>query len=463
MDKNKKRRRPGHLGIFNNFGMKIAALAISVVIWVVVNNINDPTYYMTINNVPVKLLHTSLITDQGDVYSVLDGTDVIPTVTVSARRSIIDVLDDDNIKATADVENITSLNTVEIKLYSTKFNSEIIAIEPSIENVKLSIEKKKTSTFTLRTQTTGELADGYELDSVTPEQNQVRVSGPESVVSSIAQATATVNISGASSSISTYSDVVLTDADGKVINTSSLTMNITSVKVNVSVLPIKSVPISVDVSGTPASGYLLDEKVSVDPDTVRLAGRSSVLSSLESIAVPKDAVNVSGASEDYKTVVNIKDYLPDGVSLADSSFDGKVNITVGIEPVKNVTVDAAASDITLNNVPSGYKAEISAVTDGTKTVTGSSDETFSFALSGLADDVDSLKAADLAPSVDVGALLAQSDGTLTSPLRGAVSVTLPDNVTQTNVVTASIRLTKETEASSEESSQGSSAQNTEDN
>ena len=62
MDKNKKRRRPGHLGIFNNFGMKIAALAISVVIWVVVNNINDPTYYMTINNVPVKLLHTSLIT-----------------------------------------------------------------------------------------------------------------------------------------------------------------------------------------------------------------------------------------------------------------------------------------------------------------------------------------------------------------------------------------------------------------
>ncbi len=214
--------------IFENIGLKLFALAFAIVLWLLVTNINDPVSRMTISNVQVRLLNTDLITKQGDVYSVLDDSDVVPVVTVTAKRSIIDALDKDDIAATADVNDLSSLDTVEIRFSSYKFNNEIDSIEGSTENVKLSIEKKLTSTFTLKTATAGKLASGYELGSVIPEQNQVRVSGPQSVVSSISEATATVDISGATGSISTYSDIRLLDSSGNPVDTQTLTMNINS-------------------------------------------------------------------------------------------------------------------------------------------------------------------------------------------------------------------------------------------
>ena len=75
--------------ILDNLGLKVTALLIALVVWVLINNVNDPVKYMRITNVQVKLLHTSMITDQGEVYTIQDNSDVVPVVTVKARRSII--------------------------------------------------------------------------------------------------------------------------------------------------------------------------------------------------------------------------------------------------------------------------------------------------------------------------------------------------------------------------------------
>ena len=125
--------------ILDNLGLKVTALLVALVVWVLINNVNDPVKYMRITNVQVKLLHTSMITDQGEVYTIQDNSDVVPVVTVKARRSIIEDLSRDDIVATADVENLTSLNTVEIKYYSTKYNNEIEDIDGSVDNVMLAI------------------------------------------------------------------------------------------------------------------------------------------------------------------------------------------------------------------------------------------------------------------------------------------------------------------------------------
>ena len=353
--------------IFENIGLKLFALAFAIVLWLLVTNINDPVSRMTISNVQVRLLNTDLITKQGDVYSVLDDSDIVPVVTVTAKRSIIDALDKDDIVATADVNDLSSLDTVEIRFSSYKFNNEIDSIEGSTENVKLSIEKKLTSTFTLKTATAGKLASGYELGSVTPEQNQVRVSGPQSVVSSISEATATVDISGATGSISTYSDIRLLDSSGNPVDTQTLTMNINSVKVNVVVLPVKTIPVQVTTSGSPADGYLATGKITADPETVSIAGKSSVLQTIESLQIPGSAVDISGADSDVTRTLDVSGFLPEGVTFEDSSFDGKVQVTVGIEPAQDADVDVKISSVSLNNVPQGYEAKILAVNDGSKT------------------------------------------------------------------------------------------------
>lgn len=428
--------------ILNNLGTKILALVLAAILWLLVNNVNDPVQTKRITNVSVKLLHTSLITDQGEVYSVLDNTDVVPVVTIRARRSIIEDLTRDDIVATADVENLTSLNTVEIKYYSNRYNSEIEEIDGSLDNVMLSIEPKLTDSFALQTETSGSVASGYELDSMAPEQNQIRVSGPESIVSSIVAAKATVDVSGATSSITTYADVKLVDANGDTVDASKLTMNITTVKVNVTILPLKTVPVEVSVSGTPAEGYLRNGVVTADPETVKLAGRSSILADIDKITIPASAVDVTGCTSSYQGTVNIKDYLPDGVSLADSKFDGTVNITVGIEAAETSEINIGLTDVSLENVPDGYRAKLVSVSDGKKTVTeDSAPANFGVSITGLTSVVDAIKVSDLSPAIDVGSLVS-SDSSVSGHYTVAVALTVPDGVTVNNTVTAEIELTE---------------------
>ena len=434
--------------ILEHPGVLTMAVILAVICWILINSVNDPISYMTITNVQVKLLNTSMITDQGNVYTVLDDTDVVPVVTVKARRSVIEDLDKDDIYATADIEDMTSLNTVEIQYYSSKYDSEIEDIDGSIENVLLSIETKLTDIFVLEVASSGEPADGYELDSVSAEQNQVRVSGPESVVSSIASAIATVDVSGATSSISTYVDVKLYDSEGNSIDTSDLTLNITTVKVTATVLPWKTVPITVEVGGTPADGYVTNGVVTVDPESVRLAGRSTLLSSIDSVVIPAEAVNIDGCTSSLQITVNIEDYLPEGVTLSDSG-SGTVNITVGIEAAETQSLSVNLSDITLDNIPDGYKAQIVSVNDGSRTVTQtSSRSTLSVTLTGLSASIDAVTLSSLAPVIDVGAAVGSSNTSrdYTGTYTATVSLTVPDGLTLENVLTASIEVAAEDEA-----------------
>lgn len=424
---------------FQNIGLRILSLVLAVILWVVVNNVNDPIGQMTISNLTVRLLHTNEITDDGKVYTVLDSTDVVPVVTVRASRSIIDSLDSSNIVATADVEDMTDDGQIKINYYSTKYDSEIASITGSIQYVKLSVEERSTSSFVLKTTTSGDVADGYQVGTITPEQNQIRVSGPQSVVESIESAVANVDVSGATGNISTYSDIRLLDADGNQVDTTNLTMNITSVKISVAVNPISSVPIIAQYTGSPAAGYMLSGVLTIDPDTVELSGKSTVLSTVQSIVIPAGVIDISGRTETFTTTVDITPYLPDGTSFADADFDGNVTVTIGIEAGENVQVSENLSDITLANVPEGYEAQILSASDGTST--GTQSVTFTF--STLSSDAASVQAAELNPTVDVGALL---ENVNSSDYSGIYTVTVdiaePDNATLLGTVTARIQITK---------------------
>ena len=424
---------------FQNIGLRILSIVLAVILWVVVNNVNDQIGQMTISNLTVRLRHTNEITDDGKVYTVLDSTDVVPVVTVRASRSIIDSLDSSNIVATADVEDMTDDGQIKINYYSTKYDSEIASITGSIQYVKLSVEERSTSSFVLKTTTSGDVADGYQVGTITPEQNQIRVSGPQSVVESIESAVANVDVSGATGNISTYSNIRLLDADGNQVDTTNLTMNITSVKISVAVNPISSVPIIAQYTGSPAAGYMLSGVLTIDPDTVELSGKSTVLSTVQSIVIPAGVIDISGRTETFTTTVDITPYLPDGTSFADADFDGNVTVTIGIEAGENVQVSETLSDITLANVPEGYEAQILSASDGTST--GTQSVTFTF--STLSSDAASVQAAEINPTVDVGALLENVNSSDYSGIYTAtVDIAEPDNATLLGTVTARIQITK---------------------
>ncbi len=76
--------------ITNNFSLKILAVILAVVLWVVVINIDDPTTSKTYTT-NVVAENTDYITSQNKYYEPLDSSNVV-SFRVSAARSVHDEL-----------------------------------------------------------------------------------------------------------------------------------------------------------------------------------------------------------------------------------------------------------------------------------------------------------------------------------------------------------------------------------
>lgn len=380
--------------LLRNWGLKLCSFLIAAVLWLIVTNINDPVGTFRVYNVPVTIQNADLITDSGQVYEVLDHTDVIDVVTISAKRSIIDSLDESNIIAVADMNELTNLNTIAIKLSTNKYNDKLESIKGNIDNVKLNIEDEKTKTLPLRTVTIGTVKEGYMVGDITTEQNLVEITGPESVVSQVKRAVATVNVSGFTNNIGTDSAIRLYDENDKIIDVASIEKNISKVRVTVEILELKTVDIVWRTTGTPARGYLANGEIDAGRNSITIAGKSKAIANLNFIEIPETVLDITGASENLETVVDLTDYLPDGVILAEEDFKGKVNVTVGVEPAAEKVVAMDINKIQIMNLPEGFDVEIDTEEDA-----------YDITLMGLERDLDALDMNAVQASVDITALM----------------------------------------------------------
>ncbi|MCI8985941.1 MAG: hypothetical protein HFI60_08325 [Lachnospiraceae bacterium] len=378
--------------ITKNWGLKLVSFLFAAVLWLIVTNINDPSSPYKESNIPVVLKNTDLITNNGQIYEVLDGTDMIDSVVIWAPRSVVDKLNRSDIVAEADVRDLTSLNTISIKLSTNKYNDKLDSIKGSIENVKLNIENKETRSFPIKANLTGEVGEGYMVGNVSTEQNLIRVSGPESLISQIARAQAEVDISGFTSNIGTDSDIRLYNEAGVEIKAESIEKSITKVRVNIEILEKKTVPISFKFSGIPAEDYRTTGEITSSRNSVELAGKSETLRGISAIEIPEGVIDVSGAVETVETVIDLRDYLPAGVVLAEEGFDGNISVSVQIEQQRRQTVSGMMENIQFVGVPEGYEAVIN-----------EPEERYQVTLIGLASELAEIDVNTLEVYVDVAA------------------------------------------------------------
>lgn len=381
-----------------NWGLKLGSFLFAILIWLVVTNINDPLDTLRVSNVKVDIQNADLITSSGQVYEVLDNTDLIGMVTVSAKRSLIDSLDGKNIVAVADMNDLTSLNTIPIRLSTDKFNDKLESIRGSIDSVKLSIEEKTSKTLQIRTDTTGTVKEGYILGESTLEQNLIEISGPESLISKVRRAAVTVNVSGFTNRIVTDSEVRLYDEEDNPVLSASINKSISKVRVTVEILETKTVPVNWNVGGTPARGYQATGEINATRNNIVIAGRSKVVANIGSINIPETELDITGATETVSELIDIKDYLPDGVILAEADFQGVVQVEVLIEQNAERTVTMFANRIRLLNMPAGYEGEIEM--EG---------NIYQITLVGLAADLEAVDANEIQAAADVAAYMEDND------------------------------------------------------
>ena len=90
--------------LVNNIGYKILAVVFAFILWLVVYNIDDPNKTVRFStNVTVE--NESAVTDMNKCYEVLNGTNTV-TFSVTAKRSVINKLEDTDFTATADMNRM---------------------------------------------------------------------------------------------------------------------------------------------------------------------------------------------------------------------------------------------------------------------------------------------------------------------------------------------------------------------
>ena len=344
--------------LLDNWGLKLISLVLAFVLWFVVISIDDPVREKSFPNIKVNLINTEELEEKGMVWEILDGTDVIKTVSFDAPLSVRETIEASDIIAQADLGEITVAETVAIEFLCPKYSNQVTNISGSIANVKLRVEEKVSKWINIEYKLVGEVADGYLVGGVSMEQNRLEIAGPQSKINEVTKAIVYVDVAGAKAGeLSARVDVHLLDTSGKEVSYPNVTKNTDAIKVTVDVHTTKEVPVEYTVSGIPAEGYLLNGVVTVTPDRVLVAGPGTAINKVNKVSIPLKELDITGATGNVEKIIDLRGYLPNNVYFGEEGFDGKVSVVVEVEPVAEKKITLEKDNITLINIPEGYIVE----------------------------------------------------------------------------------------------------------
>lgn len=409
-----------------NPGLKIMALVFAAFLWLIVVNIDNPVSSDTYMNIPVTIANDDIITQEGNVYKVVDEQSV--NVIVYAKRQTLQNINADDIVATADIREMdTDTGLVPVKITIPEYAGEYESAEAIPRNLQIKTEKtgKKVLSLTVDTQGTTP-RDGYMLGSMTVNPERVTLTGSESMIDQIETAVATIDVEGISKDTDVRATLALYDANGNEMTNSQISNNLgeDGITVHVEVLQTKTVPVQFSTSGTPADGYKVTGVVS-EPENIQIYGKSDDMKDVSSISVPASELNIEGASERIEKTIDITPYLPEDISLVDENA-ASVNATVLIEEEGTRSVDFLVSSIRINNLSDKLQ------------VVYEPDAEITLRFSGSEELLDIL---DISNAVSVDLEDYMEPGTYSIP----VKVNVPQGITLVNEVTVQLILEEKPE------------------
>lgn len=365
----------------NNLGTKIMSLLLAAVVWLVIVNIDDP-YRVRNFDVPVEMINEDAIVSVNKVYEVIEGSEA--RVTVRGKRSVIDKLGASDIRATADLGALSDVNAVTIKATLIKE----VSYEPELECntvLKVSLEERKSKQVKVDVVTAGEPENGYSIGECKAKPNMVEISGGRSKVDSVDRIRVRLDVTGASEKVTKKLVPVALDKDGERIDSNSLTFNQETIRVTAEILPIKTIPVEVQITGKAAENY---EYVGIDclPEEVRIAAQPEDLENITKIVIPIDIEGYTSNTANLERDFNTADYLPSGVKVLEG-FD-VVSIRINIKPIIEKQVTLASSDIAIHNLKSRFSVTMLS-------------ENVTVTLKGLEEELEKIKSNSLGAFVDL--------------------------------------------------------------
>ena len=329
----------------HNLGLKLLSLVLAILLWSYVVSSNPSiTRTKDINGLTAYLTNESTLNANRLALSE-DPSEALENISVRLEvpQSSYALASAENVQITLDLSSVRSAGTQEVPLSATTTYGRVLKILP--ESVTLEFEAYDSRSVPVNASVTGEQMENtwYNINRLNPEE--LVISGPSSVVQTIASAYVYVDVTGRDTSYVTAARFALLDYNGEEVPQTLLSSSSSSVTVGVDVYPTKELPISTDiedvVQGTPAEGYEVTS-VTIQPEAVTVAADQELLDNLTELLI--QPVDVSGLSQTFSQRTRIATLT----DFQDISTE-QVYVTVAIEEIQQSAW--AEVNLTFVNIP----------------------------------------------------------------------------------------------------------------
>lgn len=334
--------------ICKDFGWKLLSIAIATVLWFMVINIDQPVDTRGYNR-PLNIKNMEVLTDRGlTVGNLEELRNTKITVKVKAQRTALDRL-------SQNPEWITA--TVDLSELAYAVNGDVVALPVSVSIqggntygissktpavVEISVETLASKEMPVEVKLNGTLEEGTYLSEPALSTETVLVTGPVSLVESVASVRATVEAENVEENPTVHTKLSCYTADGLPVK--GVSTNPEEIIVSYALHDLKQVPIQVDIIGNPASGYQVGS-VLCEPQYAAVTGSPEDLERL--VYLQLDNINVSGQSSTVTETFYLADYLPEGIFLT-AEDEGLVKVVVPIVEQSQKQLTLSASELQIH-------------------------------------------------------------------------------------------------------------------
>jgi YbbR domain-containing protein len=326
----------------------LLALALGISVWVSAVSAADPNEVNTYPNpIPLKVV--------GLDPSLILSSEIPPSVQVALRapHSVWETLTTrgDAITATLDLSGLSAgEHTKGIQLAVAERPYQIVFVNPS--SVTVNLESVRTQTFPLVLSLNGQPAAGYKAGDTTKDVTEVTISGPESLMQSVARARVVISLDNVRESIDESLPIQVVDAENNPVQ--GLTINPETVRVSIPISQqggFRDVAVKVVVQGQQAPGYRI-ENISVFPPVITIfADDPKLVNELPGV-VETLPLDLQDRNEDISTRLSLD--LPENITLVGAQT---VQVQVSISPIQtSVTLPNLPIDVV--GVAEGLSAEV---------------------------------------------------------------------------------------------------------
>ncbi len=382
--------------------VKIISVLFAIFLWFFVLDSTNPTI-STDMNISLRVENEAVLKGKNIVIKNANFPKNV-TISLRGRKDKISRVNSAETEAVVDLSKVSDVTTkfLYVEVYGIPAGVSFESVTPRVVNFEL--EKIGENPYPVEIVTTGEAKEKYKVVGVGVSPQTVSIEATDSVINSIGQVKAFVDITDIKDDSVLNLMCKVYDKEGKEMPQFDNKFGV-EVKVEVA----KEVPVIPVVKGRPAKDFV-DGVHKVVQDKALISGASDVLDQIDNLKT--EPIDIENLSESTIKTANI--VVPNGVSLVNTQKT--VNVSIVIEPLAVKNFKFTPEDIILENE----------LIDGSLTYKIMNTD-ININIKGTSEELDKIIESGLKPSIDVRGL---GEGTFKRSLKVVLpgTVQLSENV-----------------------------------